>query len=352
MGLGIAIAIGGTIDAELAAASSVEVQQRAGEPTTFTLRYDVDVADGDLPMLVDERVDPGAELSVLVPVESEQLCLVKGLVHAQQIHFQHGGARSWVEVRGSDSSIRMDRTANATVWSNVTDADVVTAIVGQYGFVPDVESTEARHTEDRHTLVQRDTDYRFVRRLGRRTGRLFWITSDAFGVETAHFRRPPVDDAAVATLTINDRPPSIRSLDITWDVEQPTAAQALQLDLRSLGDLDGAATRSPLTTLGTDAFADIVDEPRETHSAAPSDDAGDARARSEGTLIESGWFLRATCETTLETLGVVLRPAQVVEIAGAGSRHSGSYFVESVRHTIDSSSHRMALELVRNGWGT
>jgi phage protein D len=352
MGLGIAIAVGGTPDSELAGASSVEVHQQAGEPTTFTLRYDVDVIDEDLPLLADGRLDPGAELSVLVPVESEQFCLVQGLVHAQQIHLQDGGAGSWVEVRGSDSSLRMDRESKATVWSDVADSDVVTTIVGQYGFAPDVETTSGQHTEDRHTLVQRDTDLRFVRRLARRTGRLFWVTSDGLGTETAHFKRPPVDDATAATLAINQSPPAIATLDIQWDVEQPTAAQATQLDLRSESNLDGAVDRSPLTALGTDAFADIVDEARSTHLAVPADDSGEVSARAEGALIEAGWFLRATCQTSLEALGTVLRPTQVVEITGAGSRHSGKYFVESVRHVIDASSHRMELELVRNGWGT
>jgi len=59
----------------------------------------------------------------------------------------------------------------------------------------------------------------------------------------------------------------------------------------------------------------------------------------------------ATCETSFETLGVVLRPAQVVEVTGAGTRHSGKYFVTAVRHTIDATSHTMALELARNAWG-
>ena len=37
-------------------------------------------------------------------------------------------------------------------------------------------------------------------------------------------------------------------------------------------------------------------------------------------------------------------------LLGAGGRHSGKYFVASVKHTIDGAEHRMAAELLRNAW--
>ena len=41
----------------------------------------------------------------------------------------------------------------------------------------------------------------------------------------------------------------------------------------------------------------------------------------------------------------------LLELDGAGSRHSGNYLVAGVRHTIDAGGHRMELELLRNAWG-
>ena len=46
-----------------------------------------------------------------------------------------------------------------------------------------------------------------------------------------------------------------------------------------------------------------------------------------------------------------MRAHTVVELQGAGIRHSGKYFVGGVRHTIDADRHRMELELLRNAWG-
>ncbi|MDX1384909.1 MAG: hypothetical protein R3190_14750, partial [Thermoanaerobaculia bacterium] len=89
MGLGIAIAVGGAPDAELATAARVEVEERLGQATTFTLHYPVDIADGDLPRLADARLDQGAELSILVPAEAGTECLVKGPVHGQRVRLEH-----------------------------------------------------------------------------------------------------------------------------------------------------------------------------------------------------------------------------------------------------------------------
>ncbi len=146
----------------------------------------------------------------------------------------------------------MDREARSAVWTDVTDSDAVTTIVGQYGLAPDVDTTPAGHYENKHALVQRESDLSFVRRLARRNGFLFWITADAAGVETAHFKKPPVDGAAAATLRINQAPPALDLLDVRWDVERPTSVESAQLDLNSLEDLDGDESDAPLGALGSD----------------------------------------------------------------------------------------------------
>jgi hypothetical protein len=351
MGLGIAIAVNGNPEPELAGATWVEVHERMGEMTSYRIRYDIDVSEGDFPLLADGRVDAGSELAIIAPVADRNNYLVKGPVTGQQIHLKHGTGGSYVEVLGSDSSVKMDRETHSTLWPDLTDSDAVTTIVGQYGFTPDVGTTKAGHLETKHTLVQRDTDYQFVRRLARRNGFLFWIGCDASGVETAYFKRPQLDGDPALDLIINLDSNNIDALDVNWDVERPTSVVGAQLNLNDKSDLDGAVASTPLTALGAQALSDIAGGTRSLHLTAPADDQGDLRARGEGALIESGWFLRATCRSSLKALGALVRAHTVVNLRGAGARHSGKYFVSAVRHTIDLTSHRMDIELVRNGWG-
>ncbi len=350
MGLGISIAVDGTPQAELAEAALVEVEEKMGQATVFRLHYAADISEGDLPLLVDDRLAAGSEISVLVPTDGGQQCLVKGPVTGQRIHLQHGGAGSTLVVLGSDSSITMDREAKSQVWAGLSDSDAVTAILGNYGYTPDVAATSAGHFEEKHTLIQRSTDFYFVRQLAQRNGFLFWVTSDASGIETAHFKRPPLDGSSNTELIINLDSPGIQQLDIEWDVERPTGVETLQLDLNAKTDIDGGVSVLPLTLLGDKGLTDINGDTRSRYLTAPSDDAGDLVSRSEGALIESSWFIRAKCQTSFNVLRRLVRAHTVVNVRGAGSRHSGNYFVASVRHLIDAVAHNMEIELIRNAW--
>jgi phage protein D len=350
MGLDVAIVTGraATADAELAAADQVEIAERIGEPTTFRLRYPLSIQEGDFPLLRDGRIDPGAELGVVAPVGGVQHWLVRGQVYGQQIHMTHGAAGASVEAIGGDVTLEMDREVKAKIWDHVSVTDIVTAILGPYGVTPDVESLTTRHDEENHTLVQRDTDLRFLRRLARRYGCWFWVTTSASG-STAHFRRPPLGGSPTATLTLHLDGANLRGLELDWDVERPTTASAKQLGLRDKGTIDGDVARSPLSPLGARAFADIA-AARGVQVVAPVDDVGDLRARAEAALVDGGWFIRARGETSTRALGAVLRAHTIVQLDGMGRRHSGRYVVSSVRHRIDATAHAMEFTLARNGW--
>jgi hypothetical protein len=352
MGLGIAIRVDGAPDATAAAAATVEVIERAGQPTYYRLGYTVDITDGDFPLLKEGKLGPGSELSILVPSPDATHCLVKGPVYGQQIRFEQGGSGSMLTVLGADSSIKMDREDKVAVWTDLTDSSAASSILSAAGLTADVETTQPGHFEPKHTLVQRETDLAFLRRLARRNGALFWITCDELGVETAHFKRPVLDGEAVLDLVVNipDPKPNVTALEITWDVERPTSTAAAEVDLNDKSDISGAVTRSPLTALGGSALADIVTDARVAHVYAPVDDSGDLQARSEGTLIEASFFVRATGTTTLSALGKVLRSHTLVNLRGVGSRHSGLWFCAAVRHVIDAAEHQMEFELIRNGW--
>ncbi|MCF6407761.1 hypothetical protein L3C95_33045 [Chitinophaga filiformis] len=350
MGLGIIITVNGVPDAELAQASRVEVYERLGETTHFNIYYPEDISDGDLNRLKDNRLGPGAVISILADVNDTQECLVKGHVYSQQIHLEHGGEGSSVLVKGADTSITMDRVFQSVVWADVTDSDAVTSIFGNYGLVADVFTTNARHLEDKHSLVQRETDLRFIRRLARRNGCYCWITSDAAGVETAHFKQPQLEGEPVAELSINFQSPNIQSFDISWNTERPTSVEGLQLDLNTKNNLDGQLAQTPQSLLGSLSLQAITGDVRTMQVSAPADDAGNLQARSQGALIEADWFVQASCRTSLHQFGKLLHAHTIVNVKGAGSRHSGKYLVAAVRHIIDPSAHVMEVKLVRNGW--
>ncbi|HWV58906.1 MAG TPA: hypothetical protein VNZ57_15740, partial [Longimicrobiales bacterium] len=332
MGLGVTISAGGPLpDPELAQASAVVVEERLGEPTRYAIRYPADTHDGEPRWVADPRLDPGKDLMIVAGSPPAGECLVFGPVLGHRVQLKHGGAGSVLEVRGADSSARMDQSTVATAWSGVTDSEAALAILGGYGYVPDVESTSSRHPEQGHTLIQRGTDLAFVRRLARRNGFHFWVRANPLGIETAHFRRVSLEGSPAFRIEINRDPPDTLVLEIEWDIERPTAVEARQLDLTTKSEIDGRVSESPLPGLAEQRLLQVAGQ-RTLHLPAPADDAGDLRARSQGVLVESDWFIRARCETSVETLGAIARPAMLAEVAGAGSRHSGKYLVAAVTH--------------------
>jgi phage protein D len=354
MAQGFSIQFNGSANPELGNPAAVEVHECAGQPASFRLNYAIDIQQRDLPLLKEKNLSAGSEITVLVPVNSGFAALVKGPVRGQQIHLEHGGEASVLDVFGGDSTLAMDREDKAHVWADVSDSQVVSTILQQHGFQTlDVQDTSTVHSESKHSLVQRGTDLSLVRRLAARNGFLFWVTCDAgSGTETAYFKRPPLDSPPATELIINltNPPANLSALDISWDAEGPASAEAAQLDLNTGGDIDGAVSASPLTALASTRFAAIGASPRTQHLSVPVDDAGDLQARGEGALIDSGWFIRARGQTTARALGGVLRAHTVVKLRGAGTRHSGKWFCRSVRHYLDAAEHQMDFELVRNGW--
>ena len=61
--------------------------------------------------------------------------------------------------------------------------------------------------------------------------------------------------------------------------------------------------------------------------------------------------MRCRGEADVERLNTTLRVGTVVAIAGAGSLHSGNWFVWSVRHRITPDAVRVQFTLVRNAVG-
>ena len=354
MGLGAAIFVGTSTSADSAfsGASQVEIYERAGETTTYAIRLPVTATGDDLSWLADSRVAPGSTLMIVVSTSGGDAALVHGPVTGHAAKIAHGGEGSYVDVLGADLCVTMDRTHKTRAWEDARDSDAVSAIVSEAGLTPDVSSTDAVHRGALRALAQCDTDLRFVRRLARRNGYLAWLSTDATTrLDTFHFRAPQLDAAASATLVINQSGANVEAVDLRWDSERPTVADAVQLDPVSLDDLDASGTSSASTPLGASTLASLVDG-GSVRVVAPGDDSAMVQARARGAAFEAEWFVQVSLETTLAALGTAVRAHDVVEIQGLGSLHSGRYFVSAVRHLIDATAHRMSVELVRNAWGS
>jgi phage protein D len=356
MGLGVYIAVNDQPNSELTEqVSSIEVYEKMDHPTTYKIRFMVDICDDDIAQALEEYTYPGSMLSILVEQKDKRINLVKGPVVNQQAHLQHGGAGSWLDVEGTDTSLEMDLQppGGTKEWTDFTDGDIVRTILENYNLARDVKDTpDSAHKEDDHSLIQKKSDLGQIRELGERNGFHFWITYDAEGNKTGHFRPRQLTGNIATTLVVNLENNNIENLRVAWDIRRPSVSESRQINLRNKEEIKGRVSLADEETLGgknlievANFFTDIL------FLTMPADDAGTLMARNRAVIREAQWFITATCRTSMDRLCHLLRAHTLVEVQGAGKRHSGKYYVTGVKHTINALAHTMEVELARNAWG-
>ena len=354
MTIGATVFPNGLPDLRMPVPNAIEVIEAVGKPSQYKLSYQFGIDNGNLSLLENAFLNPDSMLSVIIAGEPIPEILVNGPVVRQEISLLNQGEGSQVDVYGMDRSITLDRETKVVVRSPINDSTAVTEILTTHGIVPaDVSLTNTMHTELKHSLVQRETDLRFIRRLARRNGFWFWLSDEVPGVTIGHFTSPPINQLPSADIRINlEGKNDVDQLSISWNTERPVSADLNQLDINTLNDIQGSSARSSLTGLASNTLGDIVDGTRNIHLAVPVDDAGDLTARGDAVLVDSGWFVKVQLTLRKSVFKHVLRAHSVVNLRGAGTRHSGKYIVSRVVHRMNEDDHVMVVTLIRNGWNT
>jgi hypothetical protein len=369
------LAVNREIDNDLSAeAAEIEVTQSMEGPTTFRVRFAVDICGADMSLLDDERLNPGdpdTEITVLALLAGDTHVLSHGIIVERQASVVEGGPGSYLEIRGKDRRAVMDREQRCEAHSG-TAADIVIPILERYGFSADVADTPIEYEENSNTLNQTESDLAFVDKVAGRSDVRFWIDWTAsngltgFDIEEiAHFKPsppraasgpfgiplPPLlapEESSELRLNAGDGCSNVSSFEVTSNAEAPNQSGPVQRIAPDSGELDDTevpeATSEPLG----DALA--ATQPR-TRRVVSAGSAAEAQLRTQAALNDASFNVKATAETSVHALNSVLSAHQLVTITGAGSINSGKYFVSSITHAIDASDHKMRLELIRNGTG-
>lgn len=338
----------------------LEVEENLDMPSAFELRLPINrTAEGDLTFINDDTFTPFSEIAVVATAENQPPeCIFDGVVLSHRLHLERGNTRSTLAVWGQDASWRMNLEEKTREWADMTDGTAANQIFGEYGFAPapeNLDNDSPMHASTAQSLMQRDTDIQFLRRLGRRTGKLVRVACQTVpGVRIGYFGRPSLDAPASVTLVINDPENwNVAALDVEWDVARPNAVVAGQKLFTDTSEgVESDLTSSPLSPLGDRTLDAFAGESARTRLTTVTSDGGDLDLRAQAVLVESGWFIHARGEAEVSRLKKVLRAGQIVAVSSIGSLHSGSYLVWSVRHTIAPDAHRMSFHLVRNAIGS
>ncbi|MCX4245553.1 hypothetical protein [Paraliomyxa miuraensis] len=355
-------------------AVEIGVEQSIDSPTSFRVRFAVDICGGDLTLIEDDRLTPGqpdTEVTVVVVVDGQSHVLVHGIITERQVSLAEGGAGSWLEVRGQDRRAVMNREERCESYTGRA-SDIAQQILSGYGFDTDIEDTEIEYSEDSNPLNQTETDLAFVDKIAGNNGYHFWLDWDAqtaptgFSVtETAHFKSSPPrpeqsplgvvgprllapDDAPELRLNSGDGCSNVRSFELSANAEAPNSTGSITRVNDGEGTVDETEVpHSSDEPLGDDPPAAA---PR-TRRVVTAGSVQEARVRNQAAVDDAAWSVRAKAETSVNALGGVVAPHQILRVIGGGRLNSGNYFVGGVTHEITSSDHKLRIDLLRNSLG-
>lgn len=337
----------------LSALNLIEVEDDAALASAFRLRIPIGLTDeGDWTWVAEDIFKPLTPASVGVQFGSNiNELLISGYITSHQIHFDKEVGASYLEIIGMDASALMNLEEKIIAWKDMADSDIVTQILGNYSFTPQVDATQPSYVDDEVTIIQRGTDLAFARHLAKRNGFEFYLETDALtGETTGHFHKPrlsaqPQKDLALAF----GEDSNVHSLEVHYDGLRPATFDAAGISIGDKSDQSASIASSDLDPLGADAVLDLLDQqPKSLLARTSAFDNAELQTRAQAAVDSTSWAVSMSGELDVTAYQGVLRARQTVLVKGAGTRYSGTYYVTRVLHTLTPGGYTQKFELTRN----
>jgi late control gene D protein (GPD) len=332
------IELDGEEDPELYAdVAGLEVELSDQEPASFrlSLRLYKLPEDGSWVYLDEERFRPWSEVVIKLGYDEEgPEEVLNGYITQVMPHFARDEGQSVLEVVGVDGSIRMDREEKLKAWPSQKDSDIASEIFGLYGFSAEVEDTAVVHDEALSTVIQRETDYQFLRRLALRNGFACWVEGT-----TGHFGPVPADEEPQPLLAAHfGEETNLLSFTASVDGLRPAKVSMYQVDRLTKEVLTAeveTADRDPLGALDATALLPAGVEAGKVYVARnAATGTPEMTALCQGLFHEGAWLVSGEGEIDAPAYAHVLKPRALVTIKGIGESYSGVWYVGYVRHTL------------------
>lgn len=312
----------------------------------FETRRDL---DGSWIVQDDARIRPWKVLRVEAAFGEDTEEVMRGYIRQIDVAFPEDSGGATVTLAVQDDSLALDRAARNDNWGNegrTTDQAIVSAILSRNNLAPD--GTPGLGQQDL-ALTQDDTDAAFLRKRAEVNG-----YEVIYRRGLVYFGPRRLTAKAQSTLKVYAGPDTnCLSFNVTDDGMKP---DAVEYDVASA---EGAATESSTLTPNLDPLG-----PERATSVQTLDNGFVWKIRKEGesdaakaeTLAQESVnanSMKVNGKGVLDgaLYGHVLLTGLPVGVDGVGTRHSGIWYVDKVRHVFDTTGYRQEFELLRNAYG-
>jgi phage protein D len=256
----------------------------------------------------------------------------------------------YLELSGMDMSAKMDLAEKQLAWPNKKDHEIAQEIFSSYGLRHQVEDTAATHGEAVATILQTETDIRFLRRLAARNGFECHVRGS-----TGYFRSPNLQEPPQKTLAIEfGRETNLAEIRIQVDGTPATVAEIRRVDPMAKRVEGERLAVSPRRTLGRRPLAALrsgLPDGQRLLRRELAVSPAEMRGRLRQAYEDASRFVTADGEIDGRVYRAVLRARRLVTIKGIGETYSGLYYVGRVRHSFAVDGYTQQFQAYRNGLG-
>ena len=304
--------------------------------------------DGIWTYLDDERFRVWKQVTITAGFVSGTEELICGYITHVKPDFNPDPSQCTLEIWGMDGSVLMDRQEKLKDWANKKDSDIASEIFSLYAFTPEVEGTAVIHDEAVSTIVQRETDMQFLRRLALRNGFECYVEGT-----TGYFRTPQLDATPQPVLAVHfGGETNVNRFSVEVNALTPANVAMFQVDRTNKEILDTAAETSQQTALGeinaTGLLAAGMDPGQVYIGMNAATGNPEMAALCQGLFHQGEWFVTGEGEIAANNYGHVLKPRGTVTIKGVGETYSGVYYVSHVTHSFTPEGYTQFFRIKRN----
>lgn len=331
-------------DSDLPQIAEVQLEEAADQADAATLvaRLEPGV-DGEWTGLLDSLATPQTPVAIQL-TRGEVSYRFEGLSTEAAWDLDAEGA-SRLTVKAVDRTLALDLEEKVVAWPGTSESGIAEAVFASHGLAAEVEETPAGPDPDAHVLLQRGTDWAFLRSLAAKWGYAVYLESDGTKV-AGHFHRldPLADPQAELALGFGG---DARKVQVRAELVAGQQVKVSRLPALSDTPQDGEAAGDDQPQGQTSLAA------QSTVLLAPGDADGevDPLTTATGLARRSAFAATLTAEIDADVVGLMLRARRTVLVKGLGSTLSGRYLVQRVRHRVTTDRHRQQLTLVRNALG-
>ncbi len=149
----------------------MEVEEDHKMASMFRIRISMHREDqGTWTYLDDERLRLWTKIEVRVTAGDDTTSLIQGYLTQMSAHIDSDENSSYLELKGMDATCLMNLEEKIKDWPNQSDSDIATQIISNYQLTAQADDTGVIHDDKVSTIIQRDTDIQFLKRLAKRNG--------------------------------------------------------------------------------------------------------------------------------------------------------------------------------------